>query len=170
MLNNLASNNVSSTATELGPNAMLSPPTIVQPEDEDDLPGSNSKRTSQIVYNSGFINRLTELPASHHPYHAPNLTLAKGWKPFKLELKGPKLFFYKPPSDRSAAVRDLFPIDLVPALVEEEEDQEGDKAGDQWDMPRPRRVSGKEEGTPTRKKRAYWGRGTHPELVHGERG
>lgn len=163
-INNLAT----STGNGVRPNAMLSPPTIAQPEDEDDLPGSNSKRTSQIVYNSGFINRLTELPASHHPYHAPNLTLAKGWKPFKLELKGPKLFFYKPPSDRSAAVRDLFPVDLVPALVEE--DQEGDNVGDRWDMPRPRRVSGKEEGTSTRKKRAYWGRGTHPELVHGENG
>ena len=47
------------------------------------------------------------------------LTLAKGWKPFKLVLKGSKLYFYKPPSDRGAAVKELFPTELVVVLEEE---------------------------------------------------
>ena len=46
-------------------------------------------------------------------------SLAKGWKPFKLVLKGSKLYFYKPPSDRNNAVRDLFPTEFVVVLEEE---------------------------------------------------
>lgn len=163
------------------PAASLAPPTIVEPEpdlnddmdmiNDTDIQHGSSKRASQIVYNAGFINRLTELPASHHPYHAPNLTLAKGWKPFKLELKGSKLFFYKPPGDRAAAVRELFPVGLVPAI--EEEDEGGDKeavgAGDEL-LPGAKRLNAKEDAPPMRKKRAYWGRGTHPNLVHGGAG
>jgi hypothetical protein len=153
---------------------MLAPPTIVEPvgKDDDIVNNSGSKRTSQIVYNSGFINRLTELPASHHPYHIPNLTLSKGWKPFKLELKGSKLSFYKPPGDRSAAIRDLFPVDLVPALEEVEEEREVGGIGEGRELIVPKKINGREEGpgNHVRKKRAYWGRGAHPELVHGEAG
>ena len=149
---------------------MPAPPTILEPAADDDeiTDNSGSKRTSQIVYNSGFINRLTELPASHHPFHAPSLTLSKGWKPFKLELKGSKLFFYKPPGDRATAVRDLFPVTLVSALEEDEEERESEQRMDQ-EMLAPRNMNGREEGAgiPVRKKRAYWGRGTHPELIHG---
>jgi len=127
-----------------------------------------SKRSSQIVYNSGFINRLIELPASHHPYHAPNLTLSKGWKPFKLELKGSKLFFYKPPGDRAAAVRDLFPVDLVSALEEDDDEREKEvEWTEEQELLSPRKVNEEGAGIHARKKRAYWGRGTHPELVRG---
>ena len=153
---------------------MPTPPTIVEPpgKDGDIISNSGSKRNSQIVYHSGFINRLTELPVSHHPYHAPNLTLSKGWKPFKLELKGSKLSFYKLPGDRNAAVRDLFPAYLVPALEDEDEREEGSMIGEQSGFLTPQTANDRGEGTssPVRKKRAYWGRGTHPELVHGKLG
>ena len=153
---------------------MPAPPTIVEPagKDDDSVFNPGSKRTSQIVYNSGFINRLTELPASHHPYHVPNLTLSKGWKPFKLELKGSKLFFYKPPGDRSGAIRGLFPVHLVPALEDEEAEGERAKVGEAMSLIVPKNNNGREEGpsSPVRKRRAYWGRGTHPELMHGETG
>ena len=136
--------------------------TLLSPQlgglDDQDLGGPNSRRTSQIIYHAGFINRLAQLPASHHPYHTPHLSLAKGWKPFKMELKGSKLFFYKPPGDRSAAIRDLFPTDLVPALEEEEEPEISDSPTN----------SKRGEGAPARKKRAYWGRCTHPDLVVSE--
>ena len=136
--------------------------TLLSPQpggvDDRDLGGPDSKRTSQVVYNAGFINRLAQLPVSHHPYYAPHLSLAKGWKPFKMELKGSKLFFYKPPGDRSTAIRDLFPTDLVPALEEEEEPEISDSPTN----------SKRSEGASTRKKRAYWGRSTHPDLVMSE--
>lgn len=172
VLSTLGVNAAPTTPDAARSTVMLAPPTIIEPGmGDDDLSGSSSKRTSQIVYNSGFINRLTELPVSHHPYHAPNLTLAKGWKPFKLELKGAKLFFYKPPSDRNAAVRDLFPVDLVPALEEEQEAElEAGKAEDQLEPSSARRLDRGDEGTPTRKKRAYWGRRTHPDLAVGQHG
>ncbi|KAG6849126.1 hypothetical protein H0H93_011142 [Arthromyces matolae] len=124
----------------------------------------DSKRSSQIVYHSGFINRLPDVPGN---YHYGSHALAKGWKPFKLELKGSKLHFYKPPSDRSTAVKELFPTAFVPGLGEEEEeavemDVDDGKLG----------VKGREElpGSIGRKKRAFWGRRTHPELVWSKEG
>lgn len=145
--------------------AMPPPSLIVEPPPEDELDleiaqpesGGHAKRSSQIVYNAGFVNRLAELPVVPRPYQAANLALAKGWKPFKMELKGSKLFFYKPPNDRATAVRDLFPTELVSAADEHEEEQE--KPADGL-LPEARK---RPEGAP-RKKRAYWGRGTHPEL------
>lgn len=82
--------------------------------------------------------------------------LSKGWKPFKAELKGNKLYFYKPPYDRSAGIRELFPT----SMQEEKEEpaEEGGEPGAEAEL--------KKEGA--RKRRAYWGRGTHPDLVLSE--
>ncbi|KAG6838309.1 hypothetical protein C0991_012146, partial [Blastosporella zonata] len=102
----------------------LSPPSVshggVGAEDMD-MDEADPKRASQIVYHSGFINRLADVPGLYH--HAPH-SFAKGWKPFKLELKGSKLHFYKPPSDRGTAVKELFPT--VFGVEEEDGDGEGD--------------------------------------------
>ncbi|KAG6382111.1 hypothetical protein JVT61DRAFT_754 [Boletus reticuloceps] len=148
--------------------SLLAPPASHDAPEADE--GRVSRRTSQITYSSGFINRLTDaapmIQAYQRPYStAVNFTLAKGWKPFKAELKGSKLYFYKPPSDRSAAIKELFPTGVVPpslenAAVEELEiPEEVGKAG-----------RGREDGVGSigRKKRAYWGRRTHPELVVSE--
>lgn len=43
--------------------------------------------------------------------------LTRGWKPYKVELKGSKLCFYKPPSDRRAGIEALFPTGVVPEIV-----------------------------------------------------
>ncbi|KAI6115749.1 hypothetical protein EDD16DRAFT_1863761, partial [Pisolithus croceorrhizus] len=145
--------------------SLLVPPTVRETPESDDA--ANSKRTSQIVYSSGFLNRIPE-PAlvniQTRPYStALNFTLAKGWKPFKAELKGSKLYFYKPPSDRSAAVKELFPTGIVPPSSEENvitEIEPSEEGG------RPARA--REEGTLGRKKRVYWGRRTHPELIVGK--
>ncbi|KAF7977931.1 hypothetical protein HWV62_1997 [Athelia sp. TMB] len=147
---------------------MPPPPLIIEPSADAELDQdvmepdaeARTKRTSQIVYHAGFINRLTELPIAHRPYQATNLALAKGWKPFKMELKGSKLSFYKPPSDRAAAVRDLFPTELVSTV---DDPQEQEKPVNEL-LPDVRK---RQEGG-SRKKRAYWGRGTHPELVFTE--
>lgn len=140
---------------------LLAPPVIIEPEPEkpDD---TDPKRSSQILYHSGFINRLADIP-SH--FHHTNLALAKGWKPFKLELKGSKLYFYKPPGDRNAAVKDLFPTEFVPTALEEDEDA-ADTDGQLADDGSARAGRGRDDtGTLGRKKRAYWGRRTHPEIV-----
>ncbi|KAG6334782.1 hypothetical protein ID866_4315 [Astraeus odoratus] len=151
------------------PPTLLVPPAV--PNGTEDEPVVDSRRTSQIVYNSGFLNRMADAPPLVNAYSQPygaaaNVTLSKGWKPFKAELKGSKLYFYKPPSDRNAAVKELFPTGIVPpnleedaAVVETEASEEGCK---------PSRA--RDDGTIGRKKRAYWGRRTHPQLVVGECG
>lgn len=127
--------------------------------------GEPNKRLSQIVYHSGFLNRLADAPANHH------MTLAKGWKPFKAELRGSKLHFWKPPGDRSAGVKELFPTELVPAAVEDEEDADGEassgNAAVNGDKDVAMRARGRDE-TLGRKKRAFWGRRTHPDIVKVE--
>ena len=138
---------------------LLASPTVVEPKPEK-LDDTDTKRSSQILYHSGFINRLADVP---NHFHHTNLALAKGWKPFKLELKGSKLYFHKPPGDRNAAVRDLFPTEFVPAALEEEDDEADGHIGDEG---LARVGKGREEvGTFGRKKRAFWGRRTHPDLV-----
>ncbi|KAF4598923.1 rho GTPase-activating protein [Pleurotus pulmonarius] len=141
---------------------LLAPPLIIEPKEATEPVVEDvvveTKRSSQIVYHSGFINRLTEANANFFR-HPPDLSSDRGWKPFKLELKGSKLYFYKPPGDRSAAVKALFPSELVPADQEIEEPEEHDVGGASL---RPHREG---DGTMGRKKRAYWGRTKHPELA-----
>lgn len=153
---------------------LLAPPTIVEPEEN----SHGEKRTSQMVYHSGFINRLADFsPAmlntrAHHAYMSGGAAtvLAKGWKPFKLVLKGSKLYFYKPPSDRSAGIKELFPTELV-AVIEGEGagDSEVDVDVHDAEMDMSGRGGGKgKEREELRRRRAYWGRGTHPSLVVGK--
>lgn len=144
---------------------LLAPPTILEPSTD-----NNDKRTSQLVYNSGFINRFSEFsPAalntrtSHAYMGSSGSTLSKGWKPFKLVMKGSKLYFYKPPGDRSTAVKDLFPTELVAVLEEEGVTEESDVRGkDEGGESGSGRGKEKEEG---RRKRAFWGSTTHPGLI-----
>ncbi|PPQ71599.1 hypothetical protein CVT24_006459 [Panaeolus cyanescens] len=199
---------------------LLPPPTIIEPGHTSPGPRSgrqqpqnmhlhqehgdlevDSKRASQIVFQSGFINRLVEIPPSllgmlthtlsghgHGQSHSgaghlsmnPNalnaLSTHKGWKGYKVELKGPKLYFYKPPSDKATGIKELFPTGLVPPS-EEEPDLEGvDEAGEGSGVDdgegggsvRARKASGNLSGmagTGGRKKRAFWGRRQHPDLV-----
>jgi len=75
-------------------------------------------------------------------------------------LKGTKLYFYKPPYDRAGAVKELFPTELVAAFEEGGLDTD---AADE--IPEASSLRG---GRDERRKRAYWGRRTHPELVRGE--
>lgn len=103
--------------------------------------------------------------AHYRPYStATNLTLSKGWKAAKAELKGSKLYFYKVPSDRSAAIKELFPTEIVTALEDGEVEGETDALDDL------RASRGRDDGAGGRKKRAYWGRRTHPDLVRGDSG
>ena len=75
-------------------------------------------------------------------------------------LKGTKLYFYKPPNDRAGFVKDLFPTELVAAFEEGGLDTDG--ADETLEHTSNR--GGRDE----RRKRAYWGRRTHPELVRAE--
>jgi hypothetical protein len=77
-----------------------------------------------------------------------------------LVLKGTKLYFYKPPNDRAGAVKELFPTELVGTLEEGGLDTD---VGDE--IPEPSSLRG---GRDERRRRAYWGRRTHPELVRAE--
>ncbi|KAJ3512365.1 hypothetical protein NLJ89_g3558 [Agrocybe chaxingu] len=146
---------------------LLPPPLITEPKGGPDHELADLKRSSQIVFNSGFINRLADAQTNFH--HA-NLPLSKGWKPYKLELKGSKLYFYKPPNDRAAEIKELFPTSLVPPSEQDDDDfnAETPVADDMDGMGRSKKGKGREEsqaGVVGRKKRAYWGRRTHPDLI-----
>lgn len=163
-----APNLVAQASTNPPPSSLLAPPASNDAPEADKA--TVSKRTSQITYNSGFVNRLTDpapmIQAYQRPYStAANFTLAKGWKPYKTELKGSKLYFYKPPSDRSAAIKELFPTEIVPPTIEDEVAAESELLEEVG-----RSGKGREDGVGSigRKKRAYWGRRTHPELVVSE--
>lgn len=97
--------------------------------------------------------------------HAYTGALSKGWKPFKLVLKGSKLYFYKPPSDRSAAVKELFPTELVVVLEDEGLEDEDPDAKEEANAT-PRSAKGKEKDD-SRRKRTFWGSSTHPALNLG---
>ncbi|KZT03884.1 uncharacterized protein LAESUDRAFT_728564 [Laetiporus sulphureus 93-53] len=161
----------------VSPSRELVPPASVYlapPKTDSRSDGSGSKsekRTSQVVYHSGFVNRLVDfspavmnMRANYSYMSGGQGALSKGWKPFKLVLKGSKLYFYKPPSDRSAAVKELFATELV-TLFEDEGVVNGD--AEQHDT----QEGGVERGGRLRdrqdmhKRRAYWGRNTHPSLL-----
>ena len=150
---------------------LLAPPTIVEPGDNDE--SKSEKRTSQLIYHSGFINRLTDFsPATLNARAAQampgGLLFSKGWKPFKLVLRGSKLYFYKPPSDRGAAVKELFPTELVVVLEEEGvADQIPEPKEELFGTPRVAKSGDRDEN---RRKRTFWGSSTHPALTTGARG
>ena len=142
---------------------LMPPPSTISPAQNQEVEEkSDTKRSSQIVFHSGFINRLADAPNNHQSHSF----LSKGWKPYKAELKGSKLYFYKPPGDRAAAVKELFPTGLVPPSEEDidEVDSERIEASDDAQL---KKVKPKEDGAGTvgRKKRTFWGRRTHPDLV-----
>ena len=148
------------------------PPTILSPaaaqNQEEVEEKSDMKRSSQIVFHSGFINRLADAPSNFHQAHS---FLSKGWKPFKVELKGSKMYFYKPPGDRAAAVKELFPTTLIPPSEQDTDEVDSERVEASEDAP-PRKGKGKEEGAGTvgRKKRTFWGRRTHPDLIMNPNG
>jgi len=174
-----------STAQHPNRTTLLAPPIINEPKSdlspvppEGETSRLNARRASQIVYHTGFINRLAEPSSSHGSpfyYHSQSHftrgdALAKGWKAYKLELKGTKLFFYKAPSDRSAGIKELFPTGLVPPSLEDESDEiDGIGEKDPSSVLGSGSGKNKKEGDVTgingKKKRAFWGRRVHPDLV-----
>ncbi|KAJ7468330.1 hypothetical protein B0H11DRAFT_2306050 [Mycena galericulata] len=105
--------------------------------------GADGKRASQILYASGFVNRLV----------TPALSDPRAWKAFKMEVRGTKLVLHKQPGERAAGVRELFAVGVV-------EDAEGgaEEGGAGGGGQR------REPASMGHKKRAYWGRGRHPAL------
>ncbi|TFY55136.1 hypothetical protein EVJ58_g8436 [Rhodofomes roseus] len=152
----------SPTDTPSSPTSLV--PRIVEPP-ADAHAFKAEKRSSQL-YHSGFINRLVDFSPSALNVHATHTymsgsaapTLSKGWKPYKLVMKGSKLYFYKPPGDRSAAIKELFPTELV-TVLEDEGLTDGELDNGDGDEMTTR------GGRSRDRKRAYWGRGTHPSLV-----
>ena len=144
------------------PSSQLPPPplpTMVETKSE-------SKRTSQIVHYSGFLNRHPDSQPSHRSGQALSAALTKGWKPYKAVLKGSKLYFYKPPSDRIVAVKELFPRGMDP--VSEEVSERPETVPEEPET--PIRVPVKDKEDLKKRTRLYRGRATHPELNLAEDG
>ena len=142
----------------------MPPPSTISPAQNQEVEEKlDMKRSSQIVFHSGFINRLGDAPNNFNQSHS---FLSKGWKPYKAELKGSKLYFYKPPGDRAAAVRELFPTGLVPPSEQDMDEVDSERV-EVSDDTMLKKVKPKEEGAATvgRKKRTFWGRRTHPDLI-----
>ena len=142
-----------------GETSLLPPPKIIEPSQTEPPDPSCEKRVSQITFHSGFVNRATDftLPNTRGTFYG-HPAAAKGWKPNKLILRGTKLQFYKPPSDRVAEVKELFPLGIVPADEEEDETGQGEEV-----MADKTKLDAKP--STTKRKRAFWGRRTHPDLV-----
>jgi len=142
-----------------GDTLLLPPPKIIEPSQTDQPDPSGEKRVSQITFHSGFMNRATDftIPNTRGTIYGPP-PMAKGWKPYKCVLRGPKLQFYKPPNDRIAGVKELFPVGIVPA------DEEEDEAGQGNEVMTDKTKLGSKPPI-TRRKRVFWGRRTHPDLV-----
>jgi hypothetical protein len=138
---------------------LMPPPLIIEPGSESE--GQRSyKRTSQYMHQSGFLCRFMSIPLGftpNHHHHLTNLLPSKGWKPFKVEARGAKLYFYKPPGDRTAAIKELFVTRLVTLGEDEDEDVRSDEL-------KPVAESN-ENKAKTSRKRTFWGRKTHPDLV-----
>ncbi|KAG9018257.1 rho GTPase-activating protein [Tulasnella sp. 427] len=121
--------------------------------------GNKPVRNSQIIHCSGFINRF----AKPSKFNGQGLASDKGWKAYKAQLVGTKLYFYKPPADRAAEIKDLFltgptPVEIMtkePDAIAEVEVESG---------------NGRGRGQEGRRKRVYWGRARHAELIVSEAG
>jgi hypothetical protein len=105
------------------------------------------KRISQIIQHSGFLNRNTGTGVPRD--------LSRDWKAYKAEIKGSKLYLYKPPHDRAPAVKGLFvtdanPVDEPSVLGEEQ-------------MPT-------EAQTGSRKPQPFWGPGPHWGTLRDDKG
>lgn len=114
-------------------------------------------RASQVIYRSGFLNRRA--------FASPNDTasLAKGWGPRKVLLKGTKLFFYKPPKDRIAEIRELFPTRLAAGAAPESVNTANDRGnGSSHSIVN---ATERESAPKRRPVRAFRGRSRHPQLV-----
>jgi hypothetical protein len=107
----------------------------------------NNRRASQVVHHSGFLNRNV---GNSFP-----LNLNKNWKAFKGEIKGSKLYLYKPPSEKANGVRDLFPTEYGLEAVDESD--QGNTSGSQSAERAPKESP--------RRKRLFWGPGRHPDFV-----
>ncbi|KAJ7259136.1 hypothetical protein B0H12DRAFT_1014571 [Mycena haematopus] len=140
------------TPNPLDPAPLLAPPHIIlEPAPEGDGTSSSTNRASQIVYATGFVNRLV----------TPALADPRAWKPFRMQIRGTKAVLHKPPSDRAAGIRDLFAV----GIVEDTEKDEEEVTLVVEDTGAQRR----DAGSMGRKKRAFWGRGRHPGLSDGRR-
>ena len=142
-----------------GDTQLLPPPKIIEPSETEAPDPRCEKRVSQITFHSGFVNRAMDFTVSNTrgtTYGQP--AAVKGWKPFKLVLRGTKLQFYKPPNDRTTEVKELFPVGIVPAGEEEDGAGQGDETTADKTKLEPKPPT-------TRRKRAFWGRRIHPDLV-----
>ncbi|KAL1659369.1 rho GTPase activating protein 22 [Schizophyllum commune] len=155
---------------DLRSTALLSPPT--------ESPDPTPKRSSQVMYHSGFVNRLTDFVPPTNENATPHL--GRGWKAYKAELRGARLLFFKPPSDRAGEIKALFPTTIVAPGDDEDDEDAGDEGlGDALSAQDTTNSSGTggaqetaEEVKPQarRRRRAYWGRGPHPDLARAADG
>ena len=138
---------------------LLPPPRIIEPPGTDAPDSNNEKRVSQITFHSGFVNRATDFtfPSTRGTTYGQPV-VAKGWKPFKLVMRGTKLQFYKPPNDRASEIKELFPVGIVPADEEEDEISQPDEISTD-------KTKLDAKPATARRRRAFWGRRTHPELA-----
>jgi hypothetical protein len=134
-----------------------------QDENEDDDTGGHKdkKRASQNLYYSRFIRFvLLEPPPPREHLFCEELEAVQDG------VEGVQIVFYKPPHDRAAAVKELFPTELVPASAASDEHEEGGEA-DSSILASVSEESPARRGAADGRKSVFWGRRTHPDLVRG---
>ncbi|KAJ2822882.1 hypothetical protein IWW50_004027, partial [Coemansia erecta] len=72
----------------------------------------SSAGTSITVAKEGYLSKKTDI----NPSTSLASALSRGWKVYRVVLKGAKLFFYKPPSE--SELREMFPEEIAAATNE----------------------------------------------------
>ncbi|KAJ2672591.1 hypothetical protein IWW42_002745 [Coemansia sp. RSA 1085] len=72
----------------------------------------SSAGTSITVTKEGYLSKKTDI----NPSTSLASALSRGWKVYRVVLKGAKLFFYKPPSE--SELREMFPEEIAAATNE----------------------------------------------------
>ncbi|KAJ2156656.1 hypothetical protein GGF46_005041 [Coemansia sp. RSA 552] len=72
----------------------------------------SSTGASTMVTKEGYLSKKTDI----NPGTSIASALSRGWKVYRVVLKGAKLFFYKPPSE--SELRELFPEEIAAATNE----------------------------------------------------
>lgn len=123
-----------------------------------------NKRMSQIVHRQGFI--LHHAASRGHAFPSPTSRMAppddyfgqkqdaKSWKPYKVLLRGNKLFLHKPPSEKKLPIAGVFPAHIVATRASDSLASPETETSPTKPSPEKRR----------RAARAYWGTSKHPAL------
>lgn len=143
---------------DYAPPAIVSSPKIGSPSSSNSKPFQHRSSSSQQIPTSTSTQYLNPPTLKHAK---SEVDLQKGWKPYRVILKGSKLYLHKLPGDLTSTAKQLFPSTIVASTVNS--------------ISIPILTQDKLEDVANKKKqkRIFWGTtgaNHHPDLIVGEKG